>query len=67
MKQKVFATIFPASQLPAVRRFSALGNSRKTDELFFVTGSEPLTVHRVMLVAEEFVRSGRPVRVIQRV
>jgi hypothetical protein len=64
-RHHLVATVFPASMLEVVRRQSQAQADRHPQELVFLTGNQPVTARRVRLVAEEFSRSGKTVRVIR--
>lgn len=64
-RQHMVATIFPASMLDLVRQQSEAQADQPQPELVFLTGTQPITARRVRLIAEEFARSGKNIRVVR--
>jgi hypothetical protein len=63
-RQHLVAAIFPASMLGVVRAQSERRKqSGTTADLVFLTGNQPATIRRVRMVAEEFSRRGKSIRV----
>jgi hypothetical protein len=59
------ATIFPASMLDIVRRHSEGAEAQCPDEVVILRGLDNISGRRVRMIAEEFVRSGKTIRVIR--
>jgi hypothetical protein len=64
-RQHLVATIFPASMLDLVREQSKTPTGDHPDEIVFLTGPQPIAGRRVKLIAEEFVRAGKTIRVVR--
>lgn len=64
-RQHLVATIFPASMLDVVRQQSQAQSPRSENEIVFLTGVQPIMGRRIRLIAEEFVRAGKTIRVIR--
>jgi hypothetical protein len=64
-RQHLVATIFPASMLNLVRQQSQAPFVNQSDEVVFLTGVQPVTGRRVRLIAEEFARAGKTIRVVR--
>ena len=62
-RKHLVATIFPASTLELVRQRSELQDRPPLDEVVFLTGAQPITARRVQLIAEEFAKAGKSIRV----
>jgi hypothetical protein len=65
-RQHLVATIFPASLLETVREFRPSEGPRYPEEVVFLTGEQPIVGHRVQLIADEFTRSGKTVRIVRK-
>ncbi|MGC4105905.1 MAG: hypothetical protein QM753_06040 [Thermomicrobiales bacterium] len=59
------ATIFPANTLQDVRRASQGGASSKSEEIVFLAGTSRRPGRRVKLIAEEFAKAGKAIRIVQ--
>lgn len=64
-RQHLVATIFPASMLDLVKQQSQAQEGTKSDDVVFLTGDSTVTGRRVRLIAEEFVRAGKTIRVVR--
>src|SRR5688500_10910477 len=63
-RQHLTATIFPASMLNALRKQSRIEPSDSENEIVFLTGTRSAQCRCVHMIAEEFARSGKTVRVL---
>ena len=63
--QRLAATIFPASMLDLVRAKSQKQEESHLNEIVMLTGEQQVTIRRMRLIAEEFVRSGKRIRVVR--
>jgi hypothetical protein len=64
-RRHLIATIFPASMLDIVRRHSEAAEDHISDEVVILRGVDNISGRRVRLIAEEFVRSGKTIRVVR--
>jgi hypothetical protein len=64
-RQHLVATIFPASMLEMVRRRSEESRAPRPDEVVILLGMNNISARRVKMIAEEFVRSGKSIRVLR--
>jgi hypothetical protein len=64
-RQHLAATIFPASMLELVRQQSKKQRNDHPDEIVLLTGQQPITGRRVRMIAEEFVRSGKRIKIVR--
>ena len=64
-RQHLVATIFPASMLDVVKRHSEKAEAVRPDEVVILRGMDSNSGRRVKMIAEEFARSGKTIRVIR--
>jgi hypothetical protein len=64
-RHHLVATIFPASMLDVVRRHSDGSGVSRPDEVVILRGMGNISGRRVRMIAEEFVRSGKTIRVVR--
>ena len=64
-RQHLVATIFPASMLDIVRRHSEGVEAHRPDEVVILRGMDNISGRRVKMIAEEFLRAGKTIRVVR--
>lgn len=64
-RHHLVATIFPASMLEIVKRHSEGAGVSRPDEVVILRGMDNISGRRIRMIAEEFVRSGKTVRVVR--
>lgn len=64
-RQHLVVTIFPASMLDMVRRYSEATEANSSGDVVILRGLHNICGRRVRMIAEEFVRSGKTVRVVR--
>lgn len=64
-RQHLVATLFPASMLDAIKEQSKTPYAESDGEIVFVTGEQAATGRRIRLIAEEYVRAGKTIRIVR--